>query len=97
MSVVIPSSTEDRKRLKIMLEETMACMQKIDMERENIKEIATEIKRLFEIKPSHTKKLAKTLYKRNFQDVQEDNSDFEALYETITGSLGRTETTENNE
>lgn len=86
MSVVIPSSSEDRKRLKAMLEEMTLCMQKTDMEKESMKEIALEVKRLFEIEPKHTKKLARTLYKRNFSDLQEENSEFEALYETINGS-----------
>ena len=81
--VVIPSSTEDRKKLKMMISEMTHCLQRMDMEKESKKEIADEIKRQFDLPTKHINKLASTMYKRNYEDVQAENEDFELLYETL--------------
>lgn len=79
----VPSSPEDRKKLKMMISEMTLCMQRMDMERESKKEIADEIKSQFEIPTKMINKLASTMYKRNYEDLQSENEDFELLYETL--------------
>lgn len=85
--VTIPSSTEDRKKMKIMLQEMVNSLQKIDLEKETIKELATEIKTLFNIPTKVSNKMAKTLHKRDFENVKEENENFENLYEVLIRGL----------
>jgi len=81
--VVIPSSTEDRKKLKLMLGEMVNQLQKIALERETYKELALEIKNQFELPPKVINKMAKTMHKHDFEDVQAEHADFETLYEVL--------------
>lgn len=81
--VVIPSSTEDRKKLKLMLGEMVNQLQKIAMERETYKELAAEIKKQFELPPKVINKMAKTMHKHDFEDVKEEHESFENLYEVL--------------
>jgi len=36
-------------------------------------------------------KLARTMYKRNYEDVQQENEDFETLYETLIAKKSNVE------
>ena len=82
-SCVVPSSPEDRKKLKTMLVEMTHCLQRADNERESMKEIASEIEEQFNISKKIANKLARTMYKRNYSDLQAENEHFEFLYETL--------------
>jgi len=81
--VTVPSSVEDRKKLKMMISEMTHCMQRMDMEKESKKDIASEVKTQFELPTKMINKLASTMYKRNYEDLQSENEDFEIIYETI--------------
>lgn len=81
--VVVPSSNEDRKKLKMMLGEMVNQLQKIDMEKETFKELGAEIKRQFNLPPKVVNKMAKTMYKHDFEDVKEEHESFENLYEVL--------------
>lgn len=85
--VTIPSSSEDKKKLKLMLQEMVNSLQKIELEKENIKEINAEIKRQFSIPPKISNKMAKTIHKRDFENVKEENESFENLYEVLVRGL----------
>jgi len=80
---IIPASIDDRKKMKAMLAEMTHCMQRADDEKESQKEIAAEIFRQFNIPKKTINKLAKTMWKRNYADLQAENEDFELLYETL--------------
>ena len=80
---IAPSSPTDRQKLKTMLTEMTHCLARMDAEREAKKEIAAAIKEEFELAPKLINKLASTMYKRNYADLQQENEDFEDLYETL--------------
>lgn len=82
MSVTISNPT-DRAKLKTMLTEMTHCLARMDAEREAKKEIAAAVKENFELPPKLINKLASTMYKRNYADLQQENEDFEFLYETL--------------
>jgi len=80
---IIPASIEDRKKMKTMLSEMTHCMQRADDEKESMKDIASEIFRQYAIPKKTINKLAKTMFKSNYADLQAENEDFELLYETL--------------
>lgn len=79
----LPSNPADRQKLKTMLAEMTHCMQRADDEKESMKEIADEAVRQFDIPKKIINKLARTMYKRNYADLQAENDDFEFLYEAL--------------
>jgi hypothetical protein len=83
-----PSSPADREKLKVMLEEIVHAMRRADDEKVSIKEIKDEIKKQFGIAPKYSGKMAKTMYKHEFDLVKAENSEFEELYEQIIGGDG---------
>ena len=91
--ITIPSSPSDRQLLKQSLVEMTHCMQRADLEKESIKEIADNAAEKFNLPKKIINKLAKTMYKRNYQDLQSENEDFTLLYETLVE--GKTATTNN--
>ena len=80
---VVPSSNDDRQKLKGMLTEMTHCLLEIDKQREQKKDITKGIKEKFELAPKVINKLASTMYKRNYADLQQENEDFEDLYEIL--------------
>lgn len=80
---IVPSSTSDRQQLKLMLAEMTKCLQKIDDEKQSFKEIADAAEEKYSIKKKHITKMARVMYKKNYADLQAENEDFEALYETL--------------
>lgn len=73
----------DKKAMKSMLVEMTNCMRRIDDEREQMKDVAKAAEEKFEIKTKTFKKLASTMYKHNYQDIQEENEHFAFLYESL--------------
>lgn len=84
--VTVPSSPNDRSKLKTMLTEITHCMQRADDERESIKEIINDAYSKFDIPKKVLRKLATTMYKHNYEDVQAENEDFETLYEILVNN-----------
>ena len=87
MSIIVPSSPADRQKLKIALEQITDSMARMDSEKEHIKEVITTIKENFELDPKHIRKMAKTMYDRSFADLQQENEDFELLYESVVEGM----------
>lgn len=79
----IPSSPDDRAQLKQMLVEMTNAMLRADSEKEYIKEAAASAQEKFGIKKKTLMKLARTMYKQNYADLQAENEHFELLYETL--------------
>jgi hypothetical protein len=79
----IPSNDKERQEFKQALAEITACMQRMDDEREHIKDITKMVEEKFEIKAKVTRKLASAMYKHNYADVQAENEHFEFLYESV--------------
>lgn len=78
-----PSNPADRQKLKLALVEMTNCLARMDAEREAKKDIANTIKEQFEIKPAVANKLAGVMYKQNYASLQQEQEDFELLYETL--------------
>lgn len=82
-----PSSPADRQKLKLALEQITDSMARQDAEKEHIKEVIATIKEKFEMEPKLTRKMAKTMYDRSFDTLQQENQEFEDLYETIVEGM----------
>lgn len=81
MSIVI--TPDDRKAMKAMVVEMTNCLERIDGEKEQMKEIALAFEEKFEIKKKFVNKMAKTMYKHNYADLQQETEHFEYLYEAV--------------
>lgn len=79
----LPSSPEDRQKLKMAIGEATNCMLRIDSERGAMKEIIDVAAEQFELDKKLIRKIATTMYKHNYEDVIEENREFETLYETL--------------
>jgi hypothetical protein len=80
---IVPSSTTDRKKIKAGLVEITRCFQRVEDEQESVKEIINDLSQAFTIKKPLLRRLAKTLYKRSYSDVQQENEEFEEMYEIL--------------
>lgn len=80
---IVPSSPSDRQKLKNLLVEVTNCLARIDGEKEAMKEIISTGEENFGVKKKIITKLARTMYKRNYSDLQAENDDFESLYEIL--------------
>lgn len=91
MTTTVPSDPSERQKLKQMLSEMTHCLQRADAEREQMKEICDEAYTQFNIAKKTINKLARTMYKHSYADLQQENEDFEFLYEALV--LGKSEAT----
>lgn len=82
----VPSNKEDRRKLKAMIVEMTNALLRIDSERELLKEITSAASGEFGIQKKLINKLARTLYKNNYADLQSENEHFEFLYESLVDS-----------
>jgi len=81
----VPSTPVDRDKLKGMIQEASICMQKIDDQREAMKDIYDLIKEDFAIAPKFSRKMVKAYYKNLYAEMQHESTEFELLYEAIIG------------
>lgn len=72
----------DPKAYAEMMESGAALLYKIDVIREELKDYIKSIAETFGMKPKDVRKVMKTVFKRDYDVQQEENSKFEALYET---------------
>lgn len=80
----IPSSPEDRKRIKAALQEMSDCMTRIEAERDLIKNIIENVHEEFELSKKTFRRMAKVYYRQNFSKEVAEHEEFEVLYENIT-------------
>lgn len=79
----ISLSEEDKTKLRGMLTEMTRRMDRIEQEKQAKDEIASNATALFGLKKKYINKLANTMHKRNFGELQSENSAFEFLYEAV--------------
>ena len=84
MSVVVPSSPEDKKKIRHALQEISDSLTRMEAERDLIKDILQTVEDNYKIKKKYTRRLAKVFHKQNFNQVQQDQQDLETLYESVT-------------
>jgi len=83
MADEITINAKERLEFKAMLVEMTKAMQEIDDTRERLKDIAAAAEEKFGIKKKLVGKLAKTMYKHNYADLQQENEHFSDLYEAL--------------
>lgn len=81
----VPTDPNELKKLKLMIVEMTHAMSRADGEKEHIKTIASEAAEQFGIQKKLVNKIARTMYKSNYASLQEENEQFELLYESVTG------------
>jgi len=81
MSIAV--SPEDRKAMKSMIVEMTNCLERIEGEKEQMKDIAEAAEDKFGIKKKFVNKMARTMFKHSYADLQSENESFEFLYEAI--------------
>jgi hypothetical protein len=83
-NVTLPSSPEDRKKILASVQEISNSLTRIESERDLIKEILADVQDKFALPKKYTRKVAKIYHKQNFSEVQQEQEELEAIYETVT-------------
>lgn len=83
MSNKLLTSKEQRAKFKALLGEITHAFQRIDDEREGIKEMIEDGSKTYALDKKTIRKMAVTMYKHNYADVKAENEHFEDLYETL--------------
>ena len=78
-----PVSPEQRLKLKGFILEMTRCLERMDAEREAMKDIADRAHDEFSIQKKYINRVARTMYKQDYADQMQENSHFEDLYEAI--------------
>ena len=78
------SNPADRKAVYDALREISNSMTRMEAERDLISETLKAVKDKFELPPKYTRTLAKIYHKQNFNQMKEEQSEVEHLYEALT-------------
>lgn len=81
--IKIPSSPEDRKKIREAVEEMSNSMARSDSEKEHQKEIVKRMKEEFDMEGKVFRKMATDYHKQQFDKTIHENESYETLYETI--------------
>jgi len=79
----VTSNPEERKALKMMIVEMTNSLERIQAEKEHMKEIAEAAEEKFMIKKKFVNKMARTMFSHSYADLQSENESFEILYESV--------------
>jgi len=82
--VTIPSSPEDRKEVRDRLTEISNSLTRIDSERDHINNILSDLQDEYELPKKHMRKVARVFHKQNINEVKEEFSDIEDIYNAIS-------------
>ena len=82
MSIIIPSSPNDRKTIKDAMTEISNSMVRIDSEKAYIKEAIEALNDKVDIDKKYLNKLARVYHKQTLAQVTGEMEDLEALYES---------------
>jgi len=72
-----------RLAMKSAIVEITNCLEKIDGQKEQIKSIVERAETEFGIKKKAVRRMARTMFDSSYEDLQQENEDFELLYESI--------------
>lgn len=81
--IIIPSNPKDRQALKAGIIEITDAMAQMESLRDRKKEIVDVLKEKYELSPKYINKMAKIMYDRSYESMQQENEDFEVLYESV--------------
>ena len=82
-NVIIPSSEEDRKRIKDAMEEISNSYTRTEAERDFVKEAINSLAEDVDIPKNILRKMARIYHKQNMADVVSEVEDIEALMESL--------------
>tara|TARA_Y100000389_G_C17277283_1_gene421084 strand:- start:26 stop:280 length:255 start_codon:yes stop_codon:yes gene_type:complete len=82
-NVIIPSSDEDRKRIRGAMEEISNSYTRTEAERDFVKDAINELSEEVDIPKNILRKMARIFHKQNITDVVSEVEDIEALMESI--------------
>lgn len=82
-NVIIPSSDEDRKRIRGAMEEISNSYARTEAERDFVKEAINNLSEDVDIPKNILRKMARIFHKQNMADVVSEVEDIEALMESI--------------
>jgi hypothetical protein len=82
-NVIIPSSEEDRKRIKDAMEEISNSYTRTEAERDFVKEAINNLAEDVDIPKNILRKMARIYHKQNMADVVSEVEDIEALMESL--------------
>lgn len=86
--MTITVNAADRKKMKSMIVEMTNCLERIDSEKEAMKDIAELAEDQFGIKKKYINKMARTMFKHNYSDLRQETEHFEFLYEAVIDGKG---------
>ena len=79
----VPTNEKDRDALKAAIAEITKSMLKMDNERTAMNDVIAAAASTYDIDKKQIRKIAKVMYQSNYSDIQEENEEFELLYETL--------------
>ena len=79
----VPTSDKERQTLKTMISEMTHCLDKMDAQREQMKEIGSEAAETFDVPKKLVNRMARIMYKQTYADLCAENNHFEELYESV--------------
>jgi hypothetical protein len=82
-NVIIPSSEEDRKRIKDAMEEISNSYTRVEAERDFVKDAINSLAEDVDIPKGILRKMARIYHKQNINDVVSEVEDIEALMESL--------------
>ena len=82
-NVIIPTSDEDRKRIRGAMEEISNSYTRVEAERDFVKDAINELSEEVDIPKNILRKMARIFHKQNMADVVSEVEDIEALMESI--------------
>ena len=85
-TTILPTNPEDLRQMKSMVVEMTNCLQRIEDEKEQMKDIAEACEEKFAVQKKYLTKLARVMFKHSYADLQTENEHFEFLYEAIVES-----------
>lgn len=83
--IILPSNPVDRKKLFGNVQEAALCLQRIEDQRSQYRDILTTIKENFQIGAKASAQMIRTYHKNNFRELQSQQQEFEELYMAIIG------------
>ena len=83
-TVIVPSSVEDRAKIKAALNEISASMTRIAAEKDYINDSLAALQDQFELPKKAMRKVAVVYHKQNLNEVKSEFYDIEELYVAVT-------------
>jgi len=83
MTIILPSSPNDKQKLKGAMNELDAAMTRVAAERDFINDTITDLSSTLEIPKAVIRKAATAYHKRDLTNLELELDDIKALYESV--------------